>query len=124
MKIIIGLCLASLLAIGAFIYRSTRPALIYGEFIGAPRAEVSDLVDRPKQYKGKTVAVEGIIQEQCESMGCFFFFHSGEKILRIDLAQIAMYAPRKRNGRPARVEGQIVPFNGGTQLWASAVEFK
>jgi len=124
MKIIIGVCLASLLGVGALVYRATRPAPVYGKFIGAPRAEVADLVDRPKEYKGKTVAVEGIIRRQCKAMGCFFFFEERDRILRIDLAEIAMEAPKRRDGRRARAEGQLVPFSGGMQLMASAVEFQ
>ncbi len=56
-------------------------------------------------------------------MGCFFFFHEGDKQLRVDIEQIAMNAPR-REGRPARIEGQLVPFGDGYQLSAIAVEFK
>jgi hypothetical protein len=56
-------------------------------------------------------------------MGCFFFFLSGKNMLRVDLQEIAMNAPR-RNGRPARVEGQIVPYGDGYQFVASAVEFE
>ena len=57
------------------------------------------------------------------SLGCYFFFHSGEKVLRVDLEEITMVAPR-RNGRMARVEGQIVPRGDGYQFVASAVEFE
>jgi hypothetical protein len=39
------------------------------------------------------------------------------------LQEIAMNAPR-RNGHPARVEGQVVPFDHGYQFIASAVEFE
>ena len=67
--------------------------------------------------------IEGIVKEQCTSMGCYFFFHEGDKILRVDLQDIAMNAPR-RQGRPARVEGRMVVYGDGYQLWASAVEFK
>jgi hypothetical protein len=56
-------------------------------------------------------------------MGCFFFFLSGKNTLRVELQDIAMNAPR-RNGRPARVEGQMVPHNDGYQFLASAVEFE
>jgi hypothetical protein len=56
-------------------------------------------------------------------MGCFFFLRSGKGTLRVDLQEIAMKAPL-REGRTARVEGQVVPYNGGYQLYASAVEFE
>jgi hypothetical protein len=56
-------------------------------------------------------------------MGCFFFFRSGRETLRIDLQDIAMKAPMKE-GHPARVEGQLVPYDGAYQLSATAVEFR
>jgi hypothetical protein len=56
-------------------------------------------------------------------MGCYFFFLSGKDRLRVDLEHIAMNAPR-RNGRTARVEGQMVPFDHSYEFLASAVEFQ
>jgi hypothetical protein len=94
-----------------------------GDFTGAPKTEVIALIERPKEYLKKTVQVEGEVQHQCKAMGCFFFFSVGDKQLRVDLEQIAMNAPM-REGRPARVEGQMVPFADGYQLLASAVEFQ
>jgi len=48
---------------------------------------------------------------------------AGEKTLRVDLEKIAMNAPM-REGRPARVEGHMVPYGDGYQLFASAIEFR
>jgi hypothetical protein len=56
-------------------------------------------------------------------MGCYFFIHSGTKTLRVELQEIAMNAPM-REGHPVRVEGQIVRYGDGYQLFASAVEFE
>lgn len=123
MRNIFLLCLAILAIGGYFLWRSTQLPTLAGEFTGAPVVPVADLIERPKVYLNKTVLVEGEVREQCKSMGCFFFFHDGDKQLRIDLESIAMNAPM-REGRQARVEGQIVPFGDGFQLFASAVEFK
>ena len=95
----------------------------YGAFTGAPKAEVADLVGCPKASPHKTVTIEGTVRQQCTTMGCYFFFFSGKNMLRVELQEIAMNAPR-RNGHLARVEGQIVPFDGGHQFLASAVEFE
>jgi hypothetical protein len=124
MRLILALCAALLLAGGAMLYRWTRPRLVYGDFSLAPRAEVAALIARPKAYMDKTWSIEGVIRKQCTSMGCFFFFETGEGQLRVDLAEIAMNAPKDRNGRVAVVEGRMVPYGDGYQFWASAVEFK
>jgi hypothetical protein len=124
MKTIFGLC-AAVLVIGGFLfYRSTRLPDKYGIFTNAPKAAVSDLIQRPKDFTRKTVSVEGIVRDQCTAMGCYFFFQEGSKTLRIDLQDIAMNAPRHKNGHPVIVEGQMVKYGDGYQLWASAVEFK
>jgi hypothetical protein len=122
MKKIFMLCAVTLVALGALVWRATAKPSRYGNFVGAPSASVAVLIAQPKAYTGKTVELEGTITEQCKSMGCFFFFRSGNQSLRIDLQEVAMTAPM-REGRRARVEGQLVPFGDGVQLWASAVEF-
>jgi hypothetical protein len=123
MKTIFILC-GVVLTIGiVWLYRINQMPNQYGNFIGAPPAEVSQLIGKPKDFLRKTVAIQGVIREQCETMGCFFYFHEGDKTLRVDLADIAMNAPRK-NGHQARVEGQMVKYGDGYQLEATAVEFK
>lgn len=124
MKAIFALCAVVLAAGAVAVYQYTRPPMSYGVFEAAPRAEVLELIKRPKDFMKKTVAIEGIITKQCTTMGCFFFFEAEGETLRVDLAEIAMYAPKNKNGRPARVEGRMVPFGEGHQFWASAVEFK
>ena len=123
MRTIFALCGVILLAGGFFIWRTMRLPTQYGAFTGAPKVAAADLIERPKDFLGKTVTVEGTISEQCKTMGCFFFFRAGGNILRIELQQIAMNAPM-REGHQARVEGQIVPYGDGYQLFGSAVEFK
>ena len=123
MRYILILCGVTLLIGGFVAWRALRAPDTFGAFTGVPQAEVADLIERPAEYLHKTVMIEGVVREQCESMGCFFFFQSAKKQLRIDLADIAMNAPR-RNGRRARVEGQMVPYLDGYQLWASGVTFE
>ncbi|MEO7652312.1 MAG: hypothetical protein ABIZ80_17745 [Bryobacteraceae bacterium] len=123
MRTIFALCGVILLVGGFFIWRAMLSPVEFGIFTGAPKVAVADLIERPKEFLGKTVTVEGTISEQCKTMGCFFFFRAGGSALRVELQQIAMNAPM-RQGHQARVEGQIVPHGEGYQLFGSAVEFK
>ena len=123
MRTILTLCALTLVLGAALGWRALRSPSHYGEFAGAPKADVADLIDKPKDFLHRTVAIEGTVRQQCTTMGCFFFFLSGKNMLRVELRDIAMNAPR-RNGRPARVEGQIVPYDHGYQFLASAVEFE
>ena len=123
MRTILVLCALTLVLGSALVWKAVRLPSHYGEFTGAPKAEVADLVGRPKEFLHITVTIEGTVRQQCTTMGCYFFFFSGKNMLRVELQEIAMNAPR-RNGHLARVEGQIVPFDGGHQFLASAVEFE
>lgn len=123
MRTILGLCAAILVIGGVLIWRSTQHPALFGSFSGAPITAVADLIERPKDFLNKTVLVEGEVTRQCKTMGCYFFFTSGEKYLRADLNRIAMKAPM-REGRLVRVEGLMVPYGDSYQLLASAVEFQ
>jgi uncharacterized protein YdeI (BOF family) len=123
MKKILVLCTVILLVATVFIWRAVAKPSRFGKFTGAPKAEVAALVEKPMAYLGKTVVIEGTVTEQCQAMGCYFTFHSGKDSLHVDLQDVAMTAPM-REGRPARVEGQIVPRGDGYQFFASAVEFR
>lgn len=123
MRTIFSLCGLILVVTAVFAWRSMQMPTHYGAFTGAPKADVADLIERPKTFLGRTVAVEGPVREQCKTMGCYFFLLAGTKTLRVELQEIAMKAPM-REGHQARVEGQIVPYGDGYQLFASAVEFE
>ncbi|MCC6587268.1 MAG: hypothetical protein IT168_11300 [Bryobacterales bacterium] len=112
------------LALGAFaLWSAFRSPNTFGTFDGAQKVEAAALIERPRDFLGRKVSVEGRITEQCKAMGCFFFIPAGNKTLRVDLEEIAMTAPRHEGGQ-ARVEGQLIPHGDGYQLWASAIEFK
>lgn len=123
MKTILVVCGLSLVIGSGLIWRAVRMPSEFGEFTGQQKVTVADLIDRPKDFLRKTVTIEDTVREQCTTMGCYFFFFSGNKKLRVELQDIAMNAPR-RNGRMARVEGQIVPYGDGYQFVASGVKFE
>ncbi len=123
MRTILAICVLTLVVGAVLIWKAVRLPTHYGAFSGSPHAEVADLIDRPQDFLHKTVTIEGTVRQQCATMGCYFFFLSGKKMLRVELNQVAMNAPQ-RNGHTARVEGQIVPYGDGYELVASAVEFE
>jgi len=122
-KTILALCAVTVVVGAGLIWNATRLPSHFGTFSGGAKTEVTDLIERPQDFMHKNLAIEGTVREQCTTMGCYFFFKSGKKMLRVDLQEIAMNAPR-RNGHSARVEGQIVPYGDGYQFVASAVEFE
>ena len=123
MRVILAICLSTLIAGGLLIWNALRWPNQYGTFTGATQTETAMLIDKPTDFIGKTVTVAGTVREQCNTMGCFFYFYAGNKKLRVDLKDIAMKAPR-REGHSARVEGRLEPYVEGYQLFATAVKFE
>jgi hypothetical protein len=123
MRTIFAMCAAILVIGGLFVWRATQLPNEFGEFTGANEVAVEDIVARPQDFKGKMLLVRGTVREQCQSMGCYFFLPARNGKLRVELEEVAMNAPM-HEGRPARVEGQIVPYSEGYQLYASAVAFE
>jgi hypothetical protein len=123
MKKILLLCAVIVVIAAVFIWRAAARPARFGTFTGAPKTEVASVIADSKAYLSRTVELEGVVSEQCRSMGCYFFFKSGKKTLRVNLQEIAMMAPM-REGRRGRVEGQTVRYDGGYQFFASAVEFE
>ena len=124
MRNILILCGVVLVIGTGLLVRALRVPTQYGAFAQAARVEVADVIASPKKFLHKTIALEDVIRKQCTSMGCYFFFQAGDQFLRIELAEIAMHAPKKHDGRKARVEGQLIPYGDGYQVIATAVEFE
>ena len=123
MRAILASCGLILLGGSLLVWRAMQLPTRFGDFTGAPQVAVMELVDRPADFLGRTVSAQGTVTDQCKTMGCYFFFSSKKGLLRVDLKEIAMNAPM-REGRPAHVEGQIVAFGNGYQLYATAIAFE
>ena len=124
MRIIFITCGLIILIGSLLLWHSFHKPFQAGQFTGAPKVEVIDVINKPLDFLGKTVALEGIISKQCTTMGCYFFFAEQGKELRVDLAKIAMNAPKGKEGRKARVEGRTIPYNDSFQFITSAVAFE
>lgn len=123
MRTILILCAVILIAGGFYAKHAMQLPSHYGEFSGSKEVPVEEVLNRPQTFLGKTVTVRGTITEQCKTMGCYFFFATPKGKLRVELKDIAMNAPMHEGG-PARVEGQIVTYTDGYQLYASAIDFE
>jgi hypothetical protein len=123
LRVILAICISTLVAGTLVVWNAMRWPDQFGTFTGIEHTEIAALVDTPKDFIGKTVAVQGTVREQCKTMGCFFYLQAGKKTLRVDLEEIAMKAPRKE-GHSAHVEGRIGPYGDGFQLFATAVRFE
>ena len=124
MKGILALCAATfVLLVGlalTYLWQQER----YGETSPAALpVSVSQLVMQPQDYAGKVVRVEGKITGQCRATGCFFYFATGGKKIKIELGQILTTLGR-REGKRALVEGEVVSYEDTFQIVASSIEIR
>jgi hypothetical protein len=122
-KKILILCAATFVVATIFVWRAIARPSRFGRFTNAPRAGLAELVEHPKEFLGKTVALDGTVTAQCKASGCFFSFRAGASSLRVDLQDLGGRIPY-REGHRARVEGQLGPYGAEYELFASAVEFQ
>ena len=64
MRTILGLCAAILAIGGVLIWKSMQLPTLAGAFTGAPKTDISVLIERPKDFLNKTVLVEGEVRNQ------------------------------------------------------------
>ena len=123
MKIILSVCgLIILAAIAWLSFYLTRPDHFGEPFTNVPTVEVSALFEHPTDLIGKRLQINGLVKNQCQATGCYFYFLNGDKKIKIELADIASKFP-KRQGYNAKVEGYLSPYGEEYQFIGSAVEF-
>ena len=97
---------------------------LYGENFSTevPSVETRLLIEKPEDFLGKTVQIEGTVRRQCLSTGCYFFFLVGEKSLRIEMGDVVNKLPARESYK-ARVEGELGRYGDGFQFYGRAVQF-
>jgi len=86
---------------------------VYGKGVGSnPPVKVSDLLDRPDQYLGKTVSVEGLVVEVCEKRGCWMELAGDREFetMRVKVDDGVIVFPMSAKGRRAVAEGVFEKF--------------
>ena len=100
MKTILILCAATLVVGAALTWKAVRMPSQYGTFSGAPKADVADLIERPKEFLHKTVTIEGTVRQQCTTMGLLLLF-----LLRKGYAARRITGDRDEGAQKERTSG-------------------
>ncbi|MFN8392006.1 MAG: hypothetical protein U0136_17075 [Bdellovibrionota bacterium] len=118
--------LCGLIVVGAIIWAAIawRTEQHYGlPFSGAPKGDLTAVVNNPADFVGQKLQLDGVVKDQCRATGCYFFFSSGDKRLRVELGDVAPTLPR-RTDCLATVEGQVVAMGTEYEFIGTGVEFK
>lgn len=88
----------------------------------APQVQVEDVFLKP-ELMGKTVTVQGTIDSQCQSNGCWFIIKDATGQLYIDLSQNNLTLPA-RTGMKAKASGIVAKSQNTLLLLSTGVEVK
>jgi len=86
---------------------------VYGKGVGpGETVQVSDLLDHPESWLGKTVRVEGLVVEVCAKRGCWLEIAGDREFetMRIKVDDGVIVFPMDAKGRRAVAEGVFEKF--------------
>jgi hypothetical protein len=70
---------------------------------------VEAVLDRPEEFVGRTVRVEGTVADVCEMAGCWLEIRAGEgdRVLKVKVKDGEMVFPTSARGRRANAQGVV-----------------
>ena len=83
---------------------------VYGEAPTLTRTtEVAAILDRPEEFVGQRVLVEGTVTDVCDRMGCWMdvVADDGGRVIQVKVDDGVIVFPVEAKGRRARVEGTV-----------------
>src|SRR5438477_3234965 len=79
-----------------------------GEPISASVVSLKDVVARPAEFKGKTIATNGVVTAVCQEMGCWMEIKDDSGLAHIKMHGHKFFVPKTAPGHHARVQATVV----------------
>ncbi len=122
-KIILTCLIVAGIAIGMLVQHSSGKDHYGAEFKGLSIVDIKSASSADESLAGREIAVQGKINRQCPSSGCWFFIDDGAgNQIRVELGHLGMKFPQ-RMGQQALVEGRLSKTSEGWQLIGNGVKF-
>lgn len=87
---------------------------------------LTDILDKPADFEGKTVRVEGTVKAVCQHMGCWMSFapdgETSDKTLLVKVDDGVMVFPITAKGRKAAAQGVIQRVPRAAEAQEAAAE--
>lgn len=81
---------------------------VFGADIGDGDAvAVVDLLANPADFQGKTLRVEGAVEQVCKVKGCWMTLTSGDESMRVQFKDYGFFVPLDCEGRDVVIEGEF-----------------
>lgn len=115
------------LCAAVFIIGSAAAAEKFGAGVSlSETTPIVRLLERPAEFEGKTVRVEGVVTEVCTAMGCWMALApsgasktSGTVLIQVDHEGKIVF-PLTAKGKRAAAQGVVEKITGGEGLEAAA----
>jgi len=125
MKLILRFILILILFFGIFTVKGYAALEKYGEAISNRTiTPIKEILSNPKAYEGKTVTIEGKIDNECTT-GCWFYVKvaKGNFSIYVDIGKSGLAIPQYV-GKKVLVEGKVVIKKTGPFIMGTGVEVK
>lgn len=68
---------------------------------------LAEALARPEAFRGKEIAVEGLVTKACREKGCWMILTDGEAETRVTFKGYGFFVPKELRDRRARVQGVV-----------------
>jgi hypothetical protein len=75
----------------------------------ASATPVADILDRPEEFVGRAVLVEGEVADVCQAAGCWLEMRAGDgaRTIKVKVEDGVLVFPKDARGKAARAEGVV-----------------
>lgn len=112
----------SMLFLMFFVSLIAEDAKKYGEKISSiEKTNISDIIDKPENFVGQKVLVEGTVVNVCAKRGCWIELASEKEFetIRVKVQDGVIVFPMEAKGKKALVEGEVYSFEYETDAECS-----
>lgn len=119
------ICFLAGLGLAGVIRAEVCAGEVYGEGVRLAEATaVEAILDRPEEFAGKPVRIEGTVVEVCQKRGCWVAIAAGEegRELRVKVEDGVIVFPASARGRRAVAEGTVETSELSREEWIERLE--
>lgn len=106
-KYIFSILLISLLFV-QLVLSEEKPVKKFGDPITLKKmTNLKDLVNNPGKYKNRDVLIEGVVENVCQTKGCWMEIKQGKNKLRVEFKDYGFFVPYDSKGKKVKLQGKV-----------------
>lgn len=122
LKVLFQLAITAVLFLGNFVAAGDTKK-VYGDGLaGAELIEISEILEDPEGFEGKTVRVQGKVMEVCPNMGCWMDIEDSTGRIQIKVDDGVIVFPTTAVGKESIAEGKVEVLSLTKEKYAGWLE--